>query len=690
MLHGGDYNPDQWLHDPAILAEDRRLLGEARCNSVSVGIFAWAALQPAEAVFCFDWLDRLLDELAADGRYAVLATPSAAMPAWLAHAYPEVRRVERDRRRRLHGARVTFCYTSPVYRAKVTELNSRLAERYATHPALVLWHISNEYGGECHCELCQHAFRQWLRQRYGDSLEALNRAWWTAFWSHTYTAWSQIESPSPLGETCTHGLQLDWQRFVTAQTIDFYRAEIAPLRAADPSVPITTNFMGLYPGLDYGKFAAEVDVVCWDSYPQWHPHEPAAPLYPFATPDWWQEAGPDALVAADTAFVHDLYRRLKGGRPWLLMESTPSVTNWQYAAKLKRPGLHLAASLQAVAHGADSVQYFQWRKSRGASEKLHGAVVDHVGHEHTRVFAEVRAVGEALARLDEVVGSTTRPAVALICDWENRWAIDHAAGPRHTHRDYLPVCHEHYRPFWRRGVAVDVLDCDGALDGYRLVLAPMLYLLRPGVAARLAAFVAGGGTLVTTYWSGLVNESDLCTLGGVPGELRPVLGIWAEETDSLYDADRVLINAVAGNPLGLQGSWQAALLCDLVHAETATVLATYGSEFYAGRPALTANRWGAGTAYHVAARCEPAFTDRLCAALLTQLGLAGVLPALPAGVSATVRSDGQRDYLFVLNFAGSERRVDLAGRTGQELTGGQAVAGELPLQPYDARVIRLD
>ena len=671
LLHGGDYFPEQWQHSPAILEEDIRLMKLARCNVVSVGMFAWSALEPEEGRFTFEWLDRSMDRLGDAGIRVFLATPTGARPAWMSQRYPEVLRVSAERRRNLHGFRHNHCYTSPVYREKARTINRLLAERYRRHPALFMWHVSNEYGGECHCDLCQDAFRSWLRERYRGDLARLNAAWWTSFWSHVYSDWQQLESPAPHGEPHMQGLLLDWKRFVTDQTVDFMRAESAPLRELAPSVPITTNMMGTYGGLDYWKLAPHLDVISWDSYPSWH--GPAG----------------DAQLGCHVAFVCDLNRSLRGGRPFMLMESTPSVTNWAEVCKLKRPGMHLLASLQQVAHGADTVQYFQWRKSRGGSEKFHGAVVDVTGSENTRVFRDVAAVGEAIAKLDDVIGAGVPADVAIVYDWENAWAIEGSQGPRRNNKDYLPTCLAHYRPFWTRGVSADVINEDCDFSKYRLLLAPMMYMVRPGVAERIEEFVKLGGTFVTTYWSGIADENDLCFLGGFPGPLRKVLGIWSEEIDALYDGEVNRIEFLPGNELGLAGPYEARLLCDLIHAEGATVLAKYASDFYAGRPALTVNRLGDGRAYYQAARMEDRFLDDFYGRLIEHLDLPRALPVdLPVGVTVQRRSDGRRDFLFLMNFTPQPQSLTIPPAEYTDLLAGGSVSGEVKLGPYGVIVLQ--
>ncbi len=672
MVHGGDYNPDQWLDSPELLQEDLRLMKLAGINGVSVGIFAWASLEPEEGVYQFSWLDKILDELAANGVSVILATPSGARPAWMDRNHPEVLRVTPDRRRRLHGGRHNHCYTSPYYRRKVKEMNTLLAQRYGLHPAVRMWHISNEYGGECHCPLCQEAFREWLRNKYCNDIGELNRQWWTSFWSHTYGGFEEIESPSSLGEQSIHGLVLDWKRFVTAQTLSFLQNESEPLKKYAPHLPVTTNFMTMYEGLDYSKIVPSVDVISWDNYPAWGKH------------------GTDHTTeAVFAAFCHDYFRSMKKA-PFLLMESTPSQVNWQPVNKLKRPGVHLLSSLQAVAHGADSVMYFQWRKSRGSAEKFHGAVVDHYGKEDTRVFREVAQLGDILSRLDGVVGTVPQSRVALLYDCENSWAIREFQGfVRPEARDYVGTLLQFYRPFWKRGIDCDVIGQEGDFSPYSLLVAPMLYALKPGVADRLKDYAVRGGTVLLTYLSGYVNENDLCFLGGFPGDgLGQLAGLRTEETDGLFpeDSNEAVFSK---NDLGISGKFPLHTLCEIMVPEKdCQVLASYGQDFYAGTPVVTYHPYGMGGCYYIAARGRGDLEDALCGALAEKLALLPTLyGALPEGVTVRCREGGGERYLFFLNFTAEEKEFRLNGGLADVLT-GESLPETLTLPGYGWRIVR--
>jgi beta-galactosidase len=465
-----------------------------------------------------------------------------------------------------------------------------------------------------------------------------------------------------------HGHTLDWKRFTTDQTIDCFKAESAPLRAITPDVPITTNLM-FYDGLDYYKLAKACDVVSWDSYPSYH------------------DRPEDVRTGVHFSFLHD-QRRAMLDKPFVLMESAPAQQNYKAVCKLKRPGVHQLEGLQAVAHGSDSVMYFQWRKSRGSVEKFHGAVVDHHGGATTRVFGDVAAIGETLGKLDAVVGTKTAAQVAVIYDYENNWAVEDAAGPRNPKKGYADACVDHYQAFWQAGVAVDVIDSIADFSKYKLLVAPMLYMIRPGVAERVERFVQEGGTFVTTYFSGIVDESDLCFLNGFPGPLRKLCGVWAEEIDTLYDDETATVTPTGSGAKGLSGTYPARQFCDLIHAEGATVLATYGSEFYAGRPALTVNKVGRGRAYYVAARFDGRFNGDFFGGLVDELAIPRALPGpLPAGVTAQVRSDGERDYVFILSFARSPQDLALGDTKYTNALNGEAVSGVLSLPPYGSRVL---
>ncbi|QZQ51815.1 beta-galactosidase [Erwinia persicina] len=669
LLHGADYNPEQWENSPGIIDDDVVMMQQAHCNVMSVGIFSWAKLEPEEGRYDFGWLDNVLEKLHQKSIRVFLATPSGARPAWMSQKYPEVLRTGRDRVPALHGGRHNHCMTSPVYRQKVQAMNVQLATRYAHHPAVIGWHISNEYGGECHCDFCQQAFRGWLQRRYG-TLEQLNHAWWSDFWSHTYTDWSQIVSPSPQGESSIHGLNLDWRRFMTDQVTDFCAEEIKPLKAANPSLPATTNFMEYFYDYDYWKLSQPLDFISWDSYPTWHNEKD------------------ETTLACYTAMYHDLMRTLKQGKPFVLMESTPGATNWQPTSKLKKPGMHILSSLQAVAHGADAVQYFQWRKSRGSVEKFHGAVVDHVGHLDTRIGREVTELGRMLAAMTPVQGTRVDAKVAIIFDWESRWAMDNAQGPRNIGLHYERTVTEHYRTFWEQGVAVDVINADADLSGYTLVIAPMLYMVRDGFATRVEQLLHRGGQFVASYWTGVVNESDLCHLGGFPGPLRPLLGIWSEEIDSLTDEESNGVRALAGNELGLQGTYQARELCEHIHLEGATALAVYESDFYAGKPAVTVNRVGEGQAWYIASRNDRAFHRDFYGALITRLALPRALAVdFPPGVTAHRRTDGEHSFVFLQNYTAQTHAVTLPAHIS-DLIDGAPLTGTLSIPPWGCRVLR--
>jgi len=648
FLHGGDYNPDQWLDRPDILDRDVEMMRKAHVNAVSVGIFSWARLEIEDGVYDFTWLDEVIDRLWRGGIHVVLATPSGARPAWMAQKYPEVLRVNEQYQRYHFGGRHNHCFTSPVYRRKVHEMDTRLAQRYANHPAVILWHLSNEFSGHCYCDYCQEAFRGWLKKRYG-TLEALNQAWWTSFWAHRYTDWSQVEAPGPMAETSTNGMYIDWRRFATDQCKDFMMAERDAVQAINPELKVTANLMERFWDYDYFSLAEGMDVVSWDAYPMWH-------------------SGDDVARAAEFAMNHDMMRSFKD-QPFLLMESTPSQVNWKPVNKLKRSGMHLLSSMQALAHGSQSVMYFQWRKGRGAAEQFHGAVVDHDGRDDTRVFKDVTSVGKALEGLRPLYDKEKSPAQAcIIYDWSNWWAIDYAQTGQKGNMQYFDSVNMHYRSLWEMGVNVDFRDereCTD-LSRYKLVICPMLFMLKESFAQKLRDFVENGGTLLMTYFSGVVDESGNAWLGGAPHNLIDVLGVRATELDALFPEDKQALRMTDGR------SFPIHELCEIPEMHGAEGLGAYEEDFYADMPCLTRNRFGKGQAYYLAAKVEQEGLDAIYADIADELELSRAMnQELPRGVIATERGGA----VFLQNYSGKAQQVVFEEKYTDMITGA-AVEGE--------------
>ncbi len=663
FIHGGDYNPEQWINTKEIWDEDMRLMNLANCNEMTVGIFSWATIEPEEGVFDFSFLDEIIDKVYNAGGRVILATPSGARPRWLAEKYPEVLRVTERGEKRKYGARHNHCYTSPIYREKVAIINRKLAERYGKHPAVIAWHISNEYGGNCYCPLCENAFKKFVAKRYHNDIDELNEQWWTTFWSHKYRSFDDVEFPTPLGEQSIHGLNIDFKRFVSYQTADFMRCEVEAIKSVCPDLPVTTNMMGFYEKVNYWELAEQMDIASWDSYPKWHSPEHKDQMYYHS-------------------ILHDFNRSLKG-RSYLLMESAPGLVNWHDYNKLKRPGVDRVNGLMAIAHGSDSVQYFQWRKGRGSSEKFHGAVVDHVGTEHTRVFEAVKATGATLKAIDEICGTGVISKVAIVYDWENRWALQDAQMGQRYEKKYSETVRSYYKKLWDRGISVDITNLHRDLSGYDLVIAPMQYMVDQEAINNIEEYVRNGGTFYATYMLGMVNENDLCYLGGFPAKnLKDVFGIWNEELDTLYPNDRVDVTGADGK------KYKAHDYCELIHARGAKVLAEYASEFYSGRPALTVNEYGKGKAYYQAFRDDGTVWADMLDLLVKELGLPEAIPTpLPDMVSAHMREDGDTKYLFVENYSGNEIKDLALGKLWKNMETGE-VSDRVDLDKFDVKIFK--
>ncbi|WEH12548.1 beta-galactosidase [Streptomyces sp. VNUA24] len=657
IAYGGDYNPEQWPEE--VWAEDMRLMREAGVTMVSVGIFSWALLEPAQGVYDFARMDRVLDLLHENGVAVDLATPTAPPPAWFFRAHPEALPVDRDGRTLSYGSRQTFCPSSPAYRRAALRISTAVAERYADHPAPAMWHLHNEYGchnAECYCDTSAGAFRQWLRARYGDDLGALNHAWGTTFWSQWYSSWDEILPPRATAAPPNPTHRLDWRRFCSDELLSLCTAEREVVRQATPHLPATTNFMVLrtFDSLDYWRWAPELDILSNDHY--------------------LMSDDPEAEI--DIALSGDLMRSLAGA-PWLLMEHSTGAVNWQPVNRAKRPGEMRRNALAHVAHGADGILFFQWRAARAGAEQWHSAMLPHAGTD-SRTWQDVVRLGADLRALGEVRGSAHAARVAVVWDWDARWALEQPSQPTGELR-FQDLVRDWYTPLWRAGVAVDFVRPDSpGLDSYRLVLAPSLHLLDDAGAARLTAYVEGGGTLAVGFHSGAVDENCHVRLGGYPGAFREILGVRGDEPFPL----------LPGRSVGLDGQVPPGATADLwterLHLTGAEAVATYSDGPLTGVPAITRHTYGSGTAWYVATHPDPA---TLTAVLDRMRREAGVHPEAdaPAGVEVVRRYGTDADYLFLIDHAGEGAEVPAEG---VELLTGTTVSGKVTVPAGGVAVVR--
>jgi beta-galactosidase len=636
LLHGGDYNPDQWLDRPDILAEDIRLMKKAKVNVVTLGVFSWSNLEPEEGKFTFEWLDQIMDSMYENGIYVVLSTPSGARAPWLAKKYPEVMRTDAGGVHLIYGGRENHCNSSEVYKDKVRIIDEKLAERYAHHPALIMWHISNEIYGNCFCEKCQNNFRKWLEKKYR-TIDELNKQYWSGFWSHKYNDWSEIDVPVKHGETSLHGQILDYKRFYSDLSIDFIKNEIDTIRKCNPDIPVTTNMFHHNCGINNYEMSKIIDIISWDSYPRWH-----------CGPDKSTEWSNAVLAAFDFDFC-----RPRKNQSFYLMESVPSVPSQFEVCKLKRPGMHLLSAVQTIACGSDSVMYFQWRKSRGAYEKFHGAVLDHNGSDNTRVFKDVCAVGQKLEDLSYLKGAHSASEVAVVFDWENLRALSEQKSLKNKKKDFDKQVMEHYEAILKNYISVDIICQDDDFSKYKLIIAPVLYMIKEDNCKKVREYISKGGRFVLTYYSGIVNENDLCYEGYPPYTLNDVFGIKSEEVDSICDDEY--------NEISYRGKrYKAVDYCDLITCDGAEVLSHYEHDFYKGKPALTRNLYGQGMAYYIAYRSEIDFLYNFYMDIIVEAGTKNIIDSEYVN-DVMVKERG--NSIFIMNFSTEDRVVSVNEHT---------------------------
>lgn len=653
IAFGCDYNPEQWA--PEVWDEDIRLMREAGVDLVAVNIFGWSHLQPGPDAFDFAALDDILERLHAAGIRVNLGTGTASAPAWLSRAHPEVLPMTEDGTRRYPGGRQAWCPSSPIFRTASLRLVEAVAARYGSHPAVALWHVSNELGCHnalCYCDESAAAFRVWLRERYG-SVAELNRAWGTAFWSQSYYDWEEILPPRAALSARNPGQLLDFHRFSSDAVFAQYRAEADVLRRLSDR-PVTTNFMvtAHIENMDYWTWADEMDVVANDHYLD---HRLGDPL-------------------SELAFAADLTRGLAKGAPWILMEHSTGAVNWQPLNLAKEPGQLLRNSLTHVARGADGVCFFQWRASLQGAEKFHSAMLPHAGTD-SAVWREVVELGGIVDRLGEVAGSRVVADAAVIFSWEAWWATDTECRPSQS-VGYLTQVHATYAALHAQGLTVDIVRPGADLSAYRFVVVPGLHLLRAGEAAVLTDWIAAGGTAVVTYNSGIVDESDRIWAGGYTGPLREALGIHVEE----------FAPVAPGMAIALDDGTRSHLWSERLRTTTAETVATFADGPAAGSPAITRNAHGRGSAWYLATQLEPAALADRIGAIARDAGVRPPVAVEAPGAFEIVRRRGEdASYVFVVNHGDTELVADVRGT---ELITGTAVEDRLRVPFGAVRVVR--
>ena len=650
LLFGADYNPEQWPEEswPADIA----LMREAGITFVTVGVFSWAQLEPEEGRWNFGWLDRILDLLHDGGIRVDLATPTASPPPWLGHRYPETLPLDADGRTLWYGSRNQFNPSSAVYRKAAAAVTEALAARYASHPAVAMWHVGNELGQVSLDDESAASFRTWLKHRHG-SLEQLNHAWGTAFWSQRYSAWEEILPPRRAPYIGNPAQALDFKRFTSDELLSLYCLQRDIIRRHAPHTPVTTNLMGFFRGADYFSLAGETDVVANDWYTD--PGDPGS-----------RELG---------ALTHDLCRGLGGGRPWLLLESATSAVNWRSHNVPKAAGALRIDALSAVARGADGICFFQFRQSAAGAERFHSAVVPLAGAD-TRVYRETAALGKTLKTLAPVTGTAVPAGVAILFDWDSWWAAEESARPSERLR-VMDQLLAFYRPLLRHGIAVEVVHPGADLNRFPLVLAPNLFLLRADHAEAIEEYVSAGGALLVGPFSGIADENARLATGRFPAVLQKCLGVSGEEWVPLAEPAAVGF-ACAAQPAGIADFWAEDLRLDGARA-----LASFTGGPLAGKPALTHHRWGAGQTWYLGSDLNDA---ALSAVVLEAVVAAGITAAVPDGLPDDVEAVQRGRWLFLLNHGSTARSVRAAA-AGADLLTGRNVGPEVVLEPYGAVVL---
>jgi len=669
-----DYYPDQTPE--ALWEEDARMIAEVGFTNVRIAEFAWALMEPVEGKFEFDWLHRAVQTLHKHNISVILGTPSAAPPPWLTVHYPEVVEVNAQGMRLRPGGRRFTCPTNQTYRRLSLAIASEMARTFAETPGVIGWQIDNELtlgsSPRCYCNFCQAGFQAWLHTKYG-SLENLNRSWGTVFWSQTYTDFSQVPVPLPSGADANPGLALDYDRYQSYANSSFLEEQLTVLRKLCPKHFVTTNNVGLpLDTIDMRSLYGKLDFVAFDNYPG------------FFDMILHQQGKPGSLMSdvipATVALGHDFARSIHGNKPFMIMEEQSGKAGQSTFSPQPEKGQVRLWTYQAVAHGAMGVNYFRWDTATfGAEEYWHGML----NHDRSKspAFEEIRQTVKELKALGpEVLKSPYLAEMALVFDYDCSWAVK--IQPGHYALSYTDQVTAWYGAISPSRSGIDVIGFGDDFGKYKIVFAPVVYVLSDAAAARIRSFVQNGGVFVTNFRLAVKNESSQIVQTPLPGPLRDVMGVTVAEYGPIYSGKQgVKFSSVLSGPDGECGIW-----ADVLQASRAEVLGTYTSGSSAGRPAGTMNSFGQGKAIYIGADLTPPSLSRVLQKLAESAGVKRPFE-VPAGVDLTVRMAGDKQWIFLLNHGPKPQSINIP-RAFKDLATGAAVRGEVPLDGYGVRVLQ--
>jgi beta-galactosidase len=652
LLLGAAWYPEQWPESQ--WEPDLALMEAAHIHLVRVGEFAWSTMEPEEGQYQFDWLERAIALAAKHHICVVLGTPTAAPPAWLTTKYPETLRVDNEGRRDEHGNRQQFSFADPKYRQLAHGIAEQMAIRFGHNPNVVGWQLDNEYANDSFDPSAKTQFHAYLKQKYG-TIANLNQHWATAYWSQTYNNFDQIPAHS---SDENPALLLEWRHYVSLTWKSYSENQISAIRPhADPRQFITTNTMGWFDNFDEYTLHSVLDIAAWDDY--------------IAT---------DHYDADANGAAHDLTRGYKRKNFWV-METEPAFVNWRPTNTPLEKGQVRDMAWQAIGHGSDAVEYWQWRSAPNGQEEYHGVLAG-IDGKPVPVYAEVQQVGAEFERAGAALaGTAPHASAAIIQSYDSRWAINFQ---RHS-AAFDPVAEliAFYRPLRDQTQAVDVVSPDAPLDSYKLVVAPALNVLPQPLADHLLDWVRQGGHLILGPRSGMKDEYNALNPQRQPGPLADALGA---NVSQFYALDSTVpVEGETG--AGTANVWAETI--NPMSSDTKVIL-RYGPSngWLDGQPAAVTRTVGKGSITYIGAWLDEALLDKLTAAFVQQAGVQPILPGVPAGVEVCLRSSANKSVLILINHTTANQHIALGAAMTDLLAASPTQVNSVDLEKYGVVVLQ--